>query len=72
MTSVDGSYDNLIVTNSTSITISTLSCCISYTYSVSAFTVAYGPASDDATFLTLPDVSGKVVDYYHNRMIITM
>ena len=59
VTAVDGSFDNLFVTDSTSMTVTTLSCCTSYTYSVSAFTIMYGPAAIDSTLLTLPDLSSK-------------
>ena len=69
VTSANGSYDNLFVINSTSITVSTLSCCNSYTYSVSALTITSGPTSDSGTVLTFPDVSGKVVDCCHNRIL---
>ena len=55
----DNSFDNVFVTDSTSINVTTLSCCTGYTYSVSAFTVIYGPAAVDNTLLTPPNLSSK-------------
>lgn len=59
VTAVDNSFDHLFVTDSTSIIVSSLTCCTGYMYSVSAFTVVYGPAAVDNTLLTPPDLSGK-------------
>lgn len=60
---MDNSFDHLFVTDSTSIIVSTLSCCTGYMYSVSAFTVAYGPTAVDNILLTPPDLSGKTYDF---------
>ena len=55
---MDGSYDDAFVTDSTSVTVTTLSCCVRYMYSVSAFTIMYGPVAAGSSLLTLPDLSG--------------
>lgn len=47
----------IIPANTTSIVLTTLTCCISYTYSLSAFTISYGPSTTRNQFQTYPDLS---------------
>ena len=60
MTATDNSFDHVFISDTTSITVTTLSCCTSYTYSISAFTVVYGPAAVTGMLQTLPDLSSKI------------
>ena len=52
-----GTY--IIDGSTSSIVLATLSCCTSYAYSVSAFTVSYGPSTLSIAFQTYPDLSGE-------------
>ena len=54
-------FDQVYTTSSTLQFVDRLDCCSDYRFSVSAFTIAYGPSSGDMAFRTNPDLSGKRV-----------
>lgn len=45
--------------STTSIVLTTLSCCTSYNYFLSAFTIAYGPSTPRGQLQTYPDLSSE-------------
>lgn len=49
--------------STTSIVLNVLSCCTSYTYSLSAYTIAYGPPTSNSQFQTSPDLSSEFKNY---------
>ena len=50
-------FERTYITTSRIELINDLQCCASYEYSISAFTIAYGPATPTrTTFKTLPDI----------------
>ena len=59
VTATDNSFDHVFISDTTSITVTILNCCTNYTYSISASTVMYGPASVNGMLQTLPDLSSK-------------
>ena len=52
-------FEQVYTTSSTIQFVDRLACCSDYRFSVSAFTIAYGPAATDMAFRTNPDLSGK-------------
>lgn len=55
----DSGFDETYTTSSTLQLVAGLQCCSDYRFTVSAFTIAYGPAASEVTFRTNPDLSGK-------------
>ena len=51
----------IIPASTTSIVLTTLTCCTSYTYSLSAFTIAYGPSTSRSQLQTNPDLSSEYI-----------
>lgn len=52
-------FEATFVTSSTVQIVTDLRCCSDYRFSVSAFTIVYGPATNDMMFRTNPDLSSK-------------
>lgn len=50
-------YEETFTTSSTVQLVDGLQCCSNYRFSVSAFTITYGPAAGDMAFRTNPDLS---------------
>lgn len=52
-------YEETFTTSSTTQLVDGLQCCSSYRFTVSAFTISYGPAAALTMFRTNPDLSSK-------------
>ena len=53
----------IIDASTTSIVLTSLDCCTSYTYFLSAYTIAYGASSPREHLQTYPDLSSEFTNY---------
>ena len=64
---VDGGLSGgtfVIDASTTSIVLTTLNCCTSYTYTLSAYTIAYGASTPRGQLQTYPDLSCEFTNYF--------
>ncbi len=61
------SYEETLTTSATTQLVDGLQCCSDYRFSVSAFTIDYGPTAAVMMFRTNPDLSSKPLIYHTQK-----